>query len=45
MNIFMEQKQIHRYREQICGCQGGREVRKGRIGSLGLEGANYSIYD
>ena len=23
MNISMRQKQIHRHREQICGCQGG----------------------
>ena len=22
MNIYMKQKQIHRHREQTCGCQG-----------------------
>ena len=25
MNLFMKQKQTHRYREQTCGCQGGRD--------------------
>ena len=41
MNISMKQKQIHRHREQTCGCQGGeREVVEGRIGSLGLADAN-----
>ena len=34
MNISAKQKQSHRYREQICGCQG--VVGVGRIGSLGL---------
>ena len=29
MNISMKQKQIHRHREQICGCQGGGRVGKG----------------
>ena len=23
MNLFTEQKQTHRHREQTCGCQGG----------------------
>ena len=40
MNIFMKQKQIHRYREQTCGCQGGKGW--GREG-LGLADANYYI--
>ena len=28
------------HREQICGCQGGRGMGKGWIGSLGLADAN-----
>ena len=40
MNISMKQKQIHRRREQTCGCQGGGGVGEGRIGSLGLADAN-----
>ena len=31
MNLFTEQKHIHRHREQTCGCQGG-----GRCGGDGL---------
>ena len=42
MNISMKQKQTHRHREQTCGCQGGL-VGEGRIGSLGLAGANYNV--
>ena len=38
MNIPMKQKQIHKYRKQTWGCQG---VEEGRVGSLGLAGANY----
>ena len=30
MNLSMKQKQIHRHREQTCGCQGGGEVGEGR---------------
>ena len=33
---------LHRYRELICGCQGGGGVRQGWIGSLGLADANYT---
>ena len=36
MNISLKQKQIHRHREQTCGCQGEGEVREGWTGSLGL---------
>ena len=32
MNLSMKQKQIHRYKEQICGCQGW-ECGEGWIGS------------
>ena len=44
INIPMRQKQTHRHREQTCGCQGGRGVEEGWIGSLGLADANYYIY-
>ena len=43
MNLSMEQKQTHRYREQTCGCQGGRGLGEGWIGSLVLADANYYI--
>ena len=36
MNFSTKQKQIHRHREQTCGCQGEGEVGEGWIGSLGL---------
>lgn len=29
MNQSMEEKQIHRHKEQTCGCQGGRWGRDG----------------
>ena len=29
MNLFKKQKQIHRHREQICGCLGGERERDG----------------
>ena len=43
MNFSTKQKQIHRHREQTCGCQGEGEVGEGWIGSLGLVDANYYI--
>ena len=43
MNLSMRQKQTQRHREQTCGCQGGKKVRDGWIGSLGLADANYYI--
>ena len=40
MDLSLKQKQPHRYRDQICGCQG--EEGGGRsTGSLGLTDANY----
>ena len=45
MNISVTKKQAHRYREQICDCLGGGALGEGRIGSLGLAGANYYIYN
>ena len=41
MNSSTKQKQTHRHREQICGCQGGGRGGEGWIGSLGLADANY----
>ena len=38
MNLSMKQKQTHRHRDHVCGCQEGVGERK--IGSLGLEDAN-----
>ena len=32
----MEQKQIHRYREQICGCQGGERGEEGKDWEFGI---------
>ena len=43
MNIFTKQKQKHRHKEQICGCQEVEEVGEGRSGNLGLEDANSYI--
>ena len=37
MNLSTKQKQIHRHREQTCGCQGGREWgRDGMDWELGI---------
>ena len=35
MNLSAKQKQTHKHKEQICGCQGG--MGEGWIGSLGLQ--------
>ena len=35
-----KQKQIHRYREQTCGCQEGVRVEEARNGNLGLADTN-----
>ena len=40
MNLSAKQKQTHRDKEQICGCQGIGE-REGWTGSLGLVDTNY----
>ena len=39
MNLSTKQKQTHKHREQICGCQGGGGVWEGWTGSLGLSDA------
>ena len=36
MNVSMKQKQNHRHREEIRGCQGGSRGRERRIRNLGL---------
>ena len=38
-----KQKQTHRHRKQVCGCQGGGKAGEGWSGSLGLADANYYI--
>ena len=40
MNVSMKQKQTHRHKEQICGCQWGEGMGEGWIMSLGLADAN-----
>ena len=40
MNLSMEQKQVHRHREQTCGSQGGGMVGNGWSESSGLADAN-----
>ena len=42
MNISIQQKQIHRYREQTYGWEEGHGEEK--VGSLGLADTNYYIY-
>ena len=42
MNLYTKQKQIHRHREQTCGCQGGGGGMRWTE-SLGLIDANYYI--
>ena len=43
MNLFTEQKQTHRRRENTHGCQGGWGVGEGWTGSLGLADASDCI--
>ena len=43
MNLSPKQKQIHRHREQTCGCQGGGGEEVGWTGSLQLVDANDDI--
>ena len=43
INLSTKQKQTHRRREQICGCQGGGGEGEGWTGSWGLVDANYYI--
>ena len=45
MKLSTKQKQIHRRREQTCGCQGGGGEGEGWTGSLGLVDANYYIWN
>ena len=41
MNFPMKEKQTHRHREKILGCQGGGGVGEGWTGVLGLVDVNY----
>ena len=43
MNLSMKQKQTHRHREQICGCQRGSREEAGWTESLGFVDANYYV--
>ena len=43
IQMNLSTKQTHRRREQTCGCQGGRGVGEGWIGSLGFADENYYI--
>ena len=44
-NLSMKQKQTHRHREQTCDCQEVGSAGEGWIGSWGLAGANYYIWN
>ena len=37
MNLCTKQKQIHRHREQTCGCQGGGGWRRDGVGVWGSQ--------
>ena len=43
MNLSMKQKQIHRHKEQIGGCQRGGGVVQGWNGSFRVAYASYYI--
>ena len=43
MNLSMKQKQVHRHRKQIDGCQGKGGLEEGRTARLELADANYYI--
>ena len=45
MNLATKQKTTHRHRKETCGFQGGEELGKGQIRSLGLVDAYYHIQD
>ena len=42
-NSSTKEKQTHRHRERICGCQGGEWAVVGWTGSLGLVNENYYL--
>ena len=42
-NLFKKQKQIHRHREQICGCQGGETDRDGLGGGWQVQTILYRM--
>ena len=44
MNIFIKEKEVHKYGEQTCGCQGERGDGETWIGSFGLADASHYIY-
>ena len=43
MNVYVKQKQIHKYRRKTCGYQRGEGRQEGQIRSVGLTDTNYYI--
>ena len=43
MNIYVKQKETHRYRKQTCSYQREKEGGEGQIESIGLTDTNYYI--
>ena len=43
MNVYVEQKQTHRYRRQICSYQREEGREKGQIRGMGLKDTNYCV--
>ena len=41
MNVYVKQKQTHRYRKQICGFQRGEGQGEGQIRSMELTDTHY----
>ena len=44
VNLFLKEKQVLRYGEQTCGCQGERWDGETWIGSFALADASHFIY-
>ena len=42
-NLFIKQKQIHRFQNQSCGYHRGNNWGKGRIGKVGITYTHYCI--
>ena len=44
-NELIYEKEIHKHKEQTCGCQGREQVEEAWVGNLGLADANYYTGD